>query len=810
MATKRTKKAIEGAVSFVEPAAFVVDTPLGDEMEKSFLEYSYAVIYSRALPSAEDGMKPVQRRLLYTMLVKGYTPDKGHVKSARPVADCMGTYHPHGDSSIYEALVRMAQSFAMRVPLVDGFGNFGGQPGEKAASPRYTEARMAKEALLLTEELRENTVDVRPNYDGETTEPVLLPVQFPNLLVNGTSAIAVGMATNMPSHAPSEIINAARWLLTHPNATLDKLMEFVPGPDFPTGGIILGVDGIKEAYETGRGAFRIRGKYTIEAMGRGKSQIIFSELPYGVAAVKIVEAAKKAIDDKRIQGLSDMRDLTDRRSGIRLVFETKAGVNPEAVVFDLFKYTPLETSFSVNNNCLVDGEPKVVGLKELLEIFIQQRVRIVTRRTQNRLEKRNSRMHLVEGLLKALADIDKVIALIRKASDSETAKNSLMKTFKVDDIQADYILSLQLRRLTRFDQVELSNEHARLVSEVAELQRILDDETALRKIIGDELIAVGKVLDQERNSEIIGGNLAEHLEEAKTVAATSSLEVEDAPCLITLFASGAVTRTSDPVVLSARGKMDPVIGAIDTTTRGNFVVVTNKGTGYRVEALHVGETGKTAPKALGIDLKRGESLVAIGRNETKDGEAGLALGTRNGIVKIASTDYPLRADTFPVMSLSDDDVIVGGGWVSNASETEFVFVSSDTSVLRFEGSKVRPQGSKSFGMAGIKLAEGEKAITFAVVSGADRENAEVVTFTGKSLKRSKFSEFPIKGRATGGQRGHLLKKTLGETNLEFAFVGADLVVVDKAGKSVALPDYIKRDGAGTPTDEEISVGGLKS
>lgn len=803
-------KVTERAVSFEEPALNLIETPLSDEMEKSFLEYSYSVIYSRALPSAEDGVKPVQRRLLYTMLVKGYTPDKPYVKSARPVADCMGTFHPHGDSSIYDTLVRMAQGFTMRVPLIDGYGNFGGQPGDSPGSARYTECRMSKEALLLTEEIKEDTVDTRPNYDGETTEPVVLPVQFPNLLINGGSGIAVGMATNMAPHNPVEVLGAARWLLTHPDADLDKLMEFVPGPDFPTGGLILGMDGIREAYETGRGKFRIRGRYTIESTGRGKHQIIFTELPYSVAAVKIVEAAKKSIEEKKLQGIADIRDLTDRRSGIRLVFETKVGVNPEAVVLDLFQHTPLEDTFGVNNNCLVDGEPKVIGLKEILEIFVAQRLRVVTRRTKNRKEKKDTRLHLVEGLLKALTDIDKVIAIVRRSADADIAKDTLIKTFKVDEVQADYILSLQLRRLTKFDQLELTNEKKQLTESIAELKKILTDEKVLRALVGDELVKTSKALETPRLSVLVGGNLAEHLEEAKQAQASANLEIEDNPCIITLFASGAITRTSEAVVVNGRGKIDPIISQIDTTTRGHVVLVTNQGNGFRVQALHITKEAKSSAVQIGVALKSGEKIVTLGRNEAKDGEAGLALGTKQGTVKITTTDFPLRADEFPVISLTEGDEVIGGGWVSDASTTDLAFISTDASLLRFEAVKIRPQGSKGGGMAGIKLTAGSHAIAFAVLSAKEREKAEVVTYTGKTIKRSLFSQAPIKGRSTGGQRFHMLRSGLGESGLKFALISVNALAVDSTGKAISLPNTAKRDASGTPTDAVPAVGGSRS
>lgn len=808
MAKRKNMADLEPQTDFSEAARLIEPINLETHVENAFLSYSYTVIESRALPDARDGMKPVHRKILYSMMKDGYRPDRNHVKSAKIVGSVMGNYHPHGDSGIYGAMVRLAQGYSLSLPLIDGQGNFGSGPGDSPASSRYTEARLSPGALLLLEELKEGSVDFQPNYDGSLEEPTVLPAQFPNLLINGGSGIAVGLASNMPTHNPGEVMDAARWLLTHPNASLEKLMEFVPGPDFPTGGIIVGTDGIEEAYTTGRGKIRVRAKGTIEDMGRGKSRIIFTEMPYETPIEKVIEEAKKKIGEGKLQGVADLKDLTDRRNGTRFVVETKAGINAKALMYDLFSLTSLEVTFGINNTVIDKGDPKTLGLKELLQIFIDHRFDVVTRRTQNRLDKREARLHLVEGLLKALVDIDKVIAVIRKSADAETAKGSLMKSFKLDDIQAEYVLSLQLRRLTKMDRLDLDNEKKTLLAEIKELRTILDDPEVMRKLIGDELAAVKKVIDTERRSVIEGGDLATHMEEAKAVMASSSVEIEDAPCVITLLASGNVVRSADNYVVSGRGKIDPVVGIITTTTRGNFVVATNKGNGHRVDALHVSEGAKTTPKELGLSLGAGERIVALGRNGVEEGEAGLALGTKNGAVKIVnSKDYPLRSDEFPVMTLDAGDEIIGGGWVANAATTDFVFVSTDTSLLRFDAGKVRPAGSKAGGVAGFKLAEGAHAITFAVVEGPQKDTAEFVTYTGTSIKRSAFSLIPTKGRATGGVRSHALRK--GEDGLVFAAIGTQLLVVDSSGKAVTLPAPTKRDASGTPADGVPAVGGTK-
>src|SRR6266516_3927756 len=404
MAQSRGTRSKVDLSAFDQAGARVLDNPLVTEVEDSYLEYAFSVIHSRALPDARDGLKPVHRRILFSMTEQGYRPDRPHVKSARVVGDVMGKYHPHGDDAIYDAMVRPAQSFSLNAPLIDGHGNFG-SPDDGPAASRYTEARMSREAMLLVNELGEGTVDFRPNYDGSLEEPTVLPAAFPNLLVNGASGIAVGMATNMIPHNLAEVIAAARWLIHHPNASLDKLMEFVPGPDLPTGGLLLGLDEVRKSYETGRGVVRMRGRVEIGPLadGRGRQAITVTELPYGVGAEKVIEKITDEVTKtKRLQGIADIKDLTDRENGTRLVIECKVGVNPQALLADLYRLTPLEQSFGVNNLVLVDGQPQTLGLKALLEVFLAHRYEVVTRRTAFRRRKRQERLHLVDGLLIAL------------------------------------------------------------------------------------------------------------------------------------------------------------------------------------------------------------------------------------------------------------------------------------------------------------------------------------------------------------------------------------------------------------------------
>ena len=435
----------------------IVDIDVGEEMRTSFLEYAYSVIYSRALPDARDGLKPVQRRILHTMAEMGLRPDRGHVKSARVVGEVMGRLHPHGDGAIYDALVRMVQPWSLRLPMVDGHGNFG-SPDEGPAAMRYTECRLAAAAIPMTASIDEDTVDFKPNYDSRETEPTVLPAALPNLLVNGAAGIAVGMATNMAPHNLVEVVQALRHLITHPNADLDALMRFIPGPDLPTGGKIIGLGGIRDAYETGRGTFKMRATVRVENVTPRRKGLVVTELPYGVGPEKVIERIKTLVLAKKLQGISDVKDLTDLANGLNLVIEVKNGFNPEAILEQLYRLTPMEDSFGINAVTLVDGQPRTLGLKELLEVYLAHRYDVVRRRSAYRRARAAERLHLVEGLLVAILDIDEVIQLIRSSDDGSEAKARLMSVFDLDDPQATYILDLQLRRLTRFSRIELEKE----------------------------------------------------------------------------------------------------------------------------------------------------------------------------------------------------------------------------------------------------------------------------------------------------------------------------------------------------------------
>src|SRR5512140_3328745 len=563
----------------------IVDIDVAEEMRGSYLEYAYSVIYQRALPDARDGLKPVQRRILYQMNEMGLRPDRGHVKCARVVGDVMGRLHPHGDAAIYDALVRMAQPWVMRLPLVDGHGNFGSLGGDDApAAYRYTEARLTAAAMEMVASIDEDTVDFQPNYDGTEIQPEVLPAGLPNLLVNGASGIAVGMATNMAPHNLGEVIAAARHLIRHPDASLDALMRFVPGPDLPTGGKIVGLEGVRDAYESGRGIFRTRATCRVEQITPRRTGIVVTELPYGVGPEKVIARIKDLVQAKKLAGISDLKDLTDRQRGLHLVIEIRNGFHPEAVLEELYRLTPMEETFGINNVALVDGQPKVLGLRDLLQIYVDHRIEVVRRRSEYRRRKRADRLHLVDGLVIALLNIDEVIQVIRTSDDAAAAKERLMSVFDLSAIQAQYILDTPLRRLTRYDRLELERERETLQAEIAELTAILESPDRLRGLVSSELADVAKRFADPRRTVLLESTGA-----ART--ATVPLEVADDPCLVLLSSSGLVARTATAVAdrqdgpdgppggaaAGPRAAHDAIIGAVPSTARSTIAVVTSLG-----------------------------------------------------------------------------------------------------------------------------------------------------------------------------------------------------------------------------------------
>ncbi|HEY1641543.1 MAG TPA: DNA topoisomerase IV subunit A [Streptosporangiaceae bacterium] len=822
----------------------IVDIDVTDEMRGSYLEYAYSVIYQRALPDARDGLKPVQRRILYQMSEMGLRPDRAHVKCARVVGEVMGRLHPHGDSAIYDALVRLAQPFAMRLPLIDGHGNFGSMGGDDApAAMRYTEARLSAAALEMTASLDEDTVDFIPNYDGQDVQPEVLPAAFPNLLVNGASGIAVGMATNMAPHNLGEVVAAARHLIAHPDADLDTLMRFVPGPDLPTGGKIVGLDGIRDAYATGRGIFRTRAAARVEKLTPRRTGIVITELPYGVGPEKVISRIKDMVQARKLNGIADLKDLTDRHRGLHLVIEIRNGFHPEAVLAELYRLTPMEETFGINNVVLVDGQPRVLGLRELLQIYVGHRIEVVRRRTAFRRSKRVDRLHLVDGLIIALLSIDEVIQVIRTSDDAAAARQRLMSVFDLTQIQAQYILDTPLRRLTRYDKLELEGERDTLQAEIAELTAILESEQRLRELVSDELASVSERFATPRRTVLLEASGA-----ARTAAVP--LEVADDPCTVLLSSAGLLARTAavpagpdgaeqlpEPPPPDTGGRKagraqraahDVIVASVPATARGTVGVLTSGGRLIRIGVLelpalppsaHSPALSGGAPLSEFVSTNPGESVVAVVAAD--EAGAGLALGTAQGVVKRVSPDYPQNATEFEVISLKDGDQVIGAVQLAS-EEQDLVFITNDAQLLRFPAAGVRPQGRAAGGMAGIRLAARASVVWFgAVDNDSDVEPAGgepvVVTVAGSAsalpgttaatVKVTPYREYPAKGRATGGVRCHRFLK--GEDALVLAWAGPGPARgATEAGTPVELPAADgRRDGSGERVRQPLAALG---
>lgn len=811
MAKKNPGNDIDGEV-FDNAGKNVFDTTVKEEVEKSFLEYSYSVITSRALPDARDGLKPVHRRILFSMHESGLVPGHAFVKSARVVGDTMGKYHPHGDSAIYDAMVRLAQNFSLNTPLVEGHGNFG-SPNDGPAASRYTECRLAKNAMLLVEGLDEDTVNKTPNYDGSLFEPSVLPAAFPNLLVNGSAGIAVGMATNMIPHNLNEAVSAARLLIKKPKASLEELMNVIPGPDLPTGGVLIGLDEVTKAYAEGKGSVRIRARGTVEPLdgSRGRMSLVFTELPYGVGSERIIEKIKDEIGKKRLQGIADVKDLSDRRHGIRLVVECKTGVNPTSLLSDLYRLTPLEVSFGISNLALVDGNPKTLGLKEMLEVFLTHRYEVVTRRTQFRLNKAEARKHIVEGLLIALVEIDEIVKVIKSSKDTQEAREKLMAKFILTDIQAGHILDLPLRRLVSLEVEALKKEMEELKTRITGLKDILDNRSTLEKVVDDELADINKNFVVPRKTELIGGELKEIIAAEQT--AQAPLDIPNEPCEIFLTASGMLGKImvgaakEDLKPKKGRQKHDVVTHSLSLTSHSKLLLITNLGKAYRIPSVEVPtvspqlgnltiKNGVPARELAG--LEKGETVIAIAPAEHPKAN-GIALATKSGLIKVANFDHPTRSESFDIISLKDGDTVLAAYLVFE--EDELVFVSSDSSLLKFPAKLVRAQGRSGGGVAGMNVSSDATLIGFNVVR-PNSESAMVTTYTGSTVKITPLEAYPSKGRGTGGVRSHKFSKE--ETQLVKAWVGPDPLASTAKSDPISLPAVdARRDGSGQKVEAAI-------
>lgn len=835
----------------------IVETPLNEEMSKSFLEYAYSVIYARALPDARDGLKPVQRRIVYQMGEMNLTPDRPYMKSARVVGEVMGKLHPHGDSAIYEAMVRLAQPFAMRLPLVDGHGNFGSLDDGPAAS-RYTEARLGPAALGMNADIDEDTVDFTPNYDNKLKEPTVLPAAIPNLLVNGGSGIAVGMATNLATHNLGEVVNAAKFLMAHSDATLEQLMRYVPGPDWPTGGTIIGRDGIREAYATGRGTLTTRAATHIEHVTARKQAIVVTELPYMVGPEKVIERISDGVKNRKLEGISGAFDLTDRHNGTRIVIEIKTGFDPHAVLVQLFKHTPLQDNFAMNNVALVEGRPHTMGLKEMLQVWVDHRRVVIRRRSEYRKKKALERLHLVEGLLLAMLDIDEVIRVIRTSDDADAAKSRLMVVFDLDEVQAQYILDLRLRRLTKMNRIELEAERDDLKKRIEELTRILASAEALDQVVTDEMDeAVVKwgsprrtvlldadpdgtltpVVAQGAGASGVSKSALEAVKAATTISSaeadvaaaaaaakktgeqstlTGALKIEDEPCVVMMSATGLIARTTPSAmdVFNARStsderlRDDQITTIFETSTRATYGLVTSAG---RLVLAHVVDL-PALPATVTLSLKGGvQADELIGMTESTDPIRG------ERVITAIAMEQPTSGKT------SAKDESEDGG-AAEAKPLPSLAIGTRNGVIK-RWNREAPTTMDSWPV--IDLKDGDEVVFAAVAEDDDRlvfisSDSSLLTFEAKNVRPQ--------GRTAGGMAG--IKLAEGARVAAFNVVpagkvawtyeegengltsGSGAVVLTVAGDSDALPGT--ENGAAKVTPLEMyptkgrATGGVRS
>ena len=726
---------------------------LSEQMKTSFLSYAMSVIVARALPDVRDGMKPVHRRILYSMIEQGNTPDKPHKKSARIVGDVMGKYHPHGDSAIYESMVRMAQPFSYRHMLVDGHGNFGSVDGDGAAAMRYTEARLSKVAMEMVRDLNKDTVNFVPNYDGEEREPEVLPARFPNLLVNGATGIAVGMATNIPTHNLGEVISALHILMNNPAATTTELMEALPGPDFPTGGIVMGKSGIRRAYETGRGRVTVRAKVDIEQTKTGKEQIIVTELPYAVNKARLIERISELARDKRIEGIMGIRDESDR-DGLRISIDVRRDASASVILNNLYKETLLQTNFSFNMLAINGGKPQTMSLKAILVAYLTHQREVIRRRTAFDLQKAQARAHILEGLRIALDHIDAIINIIRSSATSEEAKTRLIDCYALSDKQAQAILDMRLVRLTGLERDKIEDEYQKLVELIADLKDILAHQERVDQLIYDELLEIQTKFGDERRTELQVGDVT-NLEDEDLI--------EEEDVIVTLTRNGYIKRVPQAEFKAqnrgGRGVQgmnvndeDFVDQMVATSTHDTLLFFTNKGKVYRMKGYEVPEYGRQAKGIPVVNLLHFEGdekiqTVINVRGEAADRQDYLFFVTRLGVVKrTAVSEFAnIRTNGLKALTLRDDDEVLS---VQITDGTQSILIATQEGYsVRFAEADVRIMGRSAAGVRGLRLRENDLVIGADVVSDADH----VLVITEKGYgKQTSAREYPIKGRGGKG------------------------------------------------------------
>ena len=771
------------------PDQHIVESPLVPEMEKSYIEYAMSVIVGRALPDVRDGLKPVHRRILYAMYEDNLTSDKPFKKSATCVGDVLGRYHPHGDASVYDALVRLAQDFSMRYMLVDGHGNFGSVDGDPPAAYRYTEARLSKISNEMLRDIEKDTVDWDPNFDESRKEPRVLPCRFPNLLVNGSSGIAVGMATNIPPHNLREVIGACICVLDNPDATLSDLMEHVKGPDFPTRGIIMGRSGIRAAYATGRGRLMVRARHEFEEFNNGRTRIVITELPYQVNKRMLIKAIADQVEDKRLEGISDIRDESDR-NGIRMVIELKRDANPQVVLNRLFAQTQLQTTFAINMLALVENQrqPKILSLRHIIDEYLKFQEEIIVRRTRFDLKKAQERAHLLEGLLVAQDNIDEVIRIIRSSYDN--AKENLMSRFGLDDVQAQAILDMQLKRLQGLDREKLQTEYKELEEKIAYFLRVLSDEGLVKSILKEELTAIADKFGDDRKTEI------QDVEDELDIEDL----IEEEQCVFTLTENGYIKRTPvSEYAAQSKGGMgkkgittrdeDTVVDVFTASTHDYILFFTDTGKVYRKKGYQIPESGKAA-KGVNIvniiQVETGERVQAMLHfRETGDEELYLFMTTRDGTVKRleVSALKNLRNNGIRALTLDEGDQLISV--VETRGHDRVLIATHDGQAVCFDETDVRAMGRVAVGVRGIRLREGDYVI------GAARadEGKTVLSITENGYgKRTPIEEYRVTGRGGLGVKNYMVTDKTGDVvGMKVVDGTEDLLLVTAAGILIRTP-----------------------
>lgn len=774
------------------PESRINERNITNEMRESFLDYAMSVIVSRALPDVRDGLKPVHRRILYGLHEQGMTPDKSYKKSARIVGDVMGKYHPHGDSSIYEAMVRMAQDFSYRYPLIDGQGNFGSMDGDGAAAMRYTEARMSKITLEMLRDINKDTIDFVDNYDGNEREPAVLPSRFPNLLVNGASGIAVGMATNIPPHNLTEVINGVLSLSYNPDITIAELMEDVQGPDFPTAGIILGKSGIRRAFETGRGSVQMRARAEIEERGGGRQRIVVTEVPYQVNKARMIEKIAELARDKKIDGITDLRDETSLRTGVRVVIDIRKDANASVVLNNLYKQTPLQTSFGVNMIALVDGRPRLINLKEALVEYLEHQKIVVRRRTEYNLKKAQDRAHILEGLRIALDHIDEIIRVIRESDTDKVAMVSLQEQFKLTERQAQAILDMRLRRLTGLERDKIESEYNELIAYIEELKAILADEEKLLQLVRDELIDVRERYGDERKTEIQLGGL-DNIEDEDLIP--------EEQIVITLSHNNYIKRlpvsTYRAQHRGGRGvqgmqtlEEDFVSQLVTLSTHDHVLFFTNKGRVYKLKGYEVPELSRQSkgiPVVNAIELDNDETIsTMIAVKDLESEEDYLVFATLKGIVKRSALRNfsHINKNGKIAIGFKEDDELIAVRLTDG--EDDVLIGTAHGSLIRFNESALRPLGRTAAGVKGITLREGDSVVGLDVTKAETDDEILVVTENGYG-KRTPVSEYRLSNRGGKGIKTATITERNGQVVCITSVEGKeDLMIVTNAGVIIRI------------------------